>query len=272
MEAARLNLQIVVHESEQIALLERAPAGHRFVVWLKINTGMNRLGFRPRGFAAAFARLAALQDNVAARVRLMTHFALAEEPEQPLTAAQIATLCTCSTAGRTTSAVWPIPRRSSRLPGTHAEWVRPGIALYGVSPFADRSGRGPGAHAGHALVSTVIAVRDVPAGETVGYGGAGARRAIRAWQSLRPAMPTACSARTDFGTPVLVRGRRATLAGRVSMDMVALDVTGIPACRPGDEAVLFGPELPVEEVAGHAGTIGYELLCAVSQRVPRVMV
>jgi alanine racemase len=122
------------------------------------------------------------------------------------------------------------------------------------------------------LLSTVIATRDVPAGETVGYGGA-----WRAARDSRVAIVAAGYAdglfrATDFATPVLIHGQRATLAGRVSMDMMALDVTGIPGVQSGDEAVLFGAGLPVEEVAGHAGTIGYELLCAVSQRVPRVIV
>jgi alanine racemase len=270
MAAARLDLQIVVHEVEQIALLEQAPAGLRCTAWLKINTGMNRLGFREQEFAAALARLRSLPDKVV-ELRLMTHFALAEEPADPLTVAQIAMFARLS-AGLPNLRSLANSAAIFALPATHAEWVRPGIALYGASPFAGGVGADLGLTPAMKLLSTVIAVRDVPAGETVGYGGA-----WRAPRDSRVAIIAAGYAdglfrATDFATPALVRGRRARLAGRVSMDMAALDVTGIPAVRPGDEVVLFGPELPVEEVAGHAGTIGYELLCAVSQRVPRVMV
>jgi alanine racemase len=153
-------------------------------------------------------------------------------------------------------------------PQAQADWVRPGLALYGVSPFADRVGAALGLTPAMRLVSTVIALREVPAGETVGYGGVwrasrDSRIAIVAagyGDGLPRALPN--------GTPVLVRGERAGLAGRVSMDMIAVDVTGNAAVQVGDAAVLWGPELPVEEIAAHAGTLAYELLCAVSQRVP----
>jgi alanine racemase len=270
MEAVRLELQIVVHEAQQIALLEQAPAGPGCVVWLKINTGMNRLGFREQEFAAAYARLKALPDKVP-QLRLMTHFAQAEDPDVPLTRAQLAMFAR-ATAGRPDECSLANSAAIFALPDTHAQWVRPGISLYGVSPFADRTGVDLGLVPAMKLVSTVIAVRDVPAGETVGYGGA--------WRAARDSRVAIIAAgyadgllrSTDFATPVLVRGRRATLAGTVSMDMAALDVTGIGPVQPGDEVVLFGPDLPVEKVAAHAATIGYELLCAVSQRVPRVVV
>ena len=118
------------------------------------------------------------------------------------------------------------------------------------------------------LISTVIAVRDVPAGETVGYGGiwraSRASRVAIVAAGYGDGLPRALA----NGTPVLVHGQRAGLAGRVSMDMIAVDVTGIDGVAVGDAALLWGPELPVEEIAAHAGTISYELLCAVSQRVP----
>jgi alanine racemase len=269
-EAAKLELQIVVHDPSQLSLLERCGAEHRFVVWLKINTGMNRLGFRPEESAAALARLGALPGKVA-EVRLMTHFALAEEPESALTAAQIACFGKLP-VGRGLERSLANSAAIFGLPATHAQWVRPGIALYGVSPFADRVGPELGLVPVMRLVSTVIAVRSVPAGETVGYGGS-----WRAARDSRVAIVAAGYAdglfrSTDIATPVLVRGGRAVPAGRISMDMMALDVSDIPGVMPGDEAVFFGPELPVEQVAAHAGTISYELLCAVAQRVPRVMV
>jgi len=157
-------------------------------------------------------------------------------------------------------------------PESHADWVRPGLALYGVSPFGDQVGSSLGLVPAMRLVSTVIAVREVPAGETVGYSGVwraqrDSRMAIVAagyGDGLPRALPN--------GTPVLIRGARGELAGRVSMDMIAVDVTGIEGVRVGDAALLWGPELPVEEIAAHAGTISYELLCSVSQRVPLTLV
>lgn len=265
-EVARQQLEIVVHTDEQVGLLETAPAGDSFVVWLKIDTGMNRLGFRPERMAAVLARLTALGEKVR-ELRLLTHFAAADEGENPMTAQQVA-LFSRLTAGRS----WVRSLCNSAgvfaQSDAQAEWVRPGLALYGVSPFPELLGTQLGLSAAMRLVSTVIAVRDVKAGEAVGYGGA--------WRARRDSRVAIVAAgygdglprSLPSGTPVLVRRVRAGLVGRVSMDMIAVDVTDIAGVQVGDEAVLWGPELPVEEIAAHAGTIPYELLCGVSQRVP----
>jgi len=265
-EAARQNLEIVVHEDEQLALLERTPPQHRFVVWLKIDTGMNRLGFRASQFEAALHRIAALGERLQ-ELRLLTHFASADERDSALTVQQLARFAAL-TQGRSWQRSLANSAAVFAQRESHAEWVRPGLALYGVSPFAEQIGSDLGLTPAMRLNSTVIAVRDVPAGETVGYGGAwraprDSRIAIVAagyGDGLPRALPN--------GTPVLVAGRRAALVGRVSMDMIAVDVTASASAQVGDTAVLWGPELPVEEIAAHAGTISYELLCAVSQRVP----
>ena len=157
-------------------------------------------------------------------------------------------------------------------PDAHADWVRPGLALYGVSPFAEQTGADLGLVPAMRLASTVIAVRDVSRDETVGYGGV--------WRAVRDSRVAIVAAgygdglprSLPNGTPVLVRGRRAALVGRVSMDMIAVDVTDHPTVLVGDPVTLWGPELPVEQVAGWAGTVSYELLCAVAERVPRMMV
>src|SRR5690606_37372552 len=149
-----------------------------------------------------------------------------------------------------------------------AEWVRPGIAMYGVSPFAELLGTQLGLVPAMRLVSTVIALRTVLQGEGVGYGGA--------WRAMRDTRVAIVAAgygdglprSLPAGTPVLLGGRRAGVVGRVSMDMLAVDVGHLPEVRVGDAAVLWGADLPVEEIAAHAGTIPYELLCGVSQRVP----
>lgn len=269
-EAARHNLEIVVHEREQLALLENAPAGHRFVVWLKIDTGMNRLGFRPQQLDAALQALGRLGERLF-ELRLMTHFASADEHDSPLTAQQLSRFEEL-THGRGLIRSLANSAGVFAWPAAHADWVRPGLALYGVSPFADQVGGALGLTAAMRLVSTVISVREVPAGESVGYGGT--------WRAMRDSRVAILAGgygdglprSLPNGTPVLVRGERAALAGRVSMDMIAVDVTNIAGVVVGDPGLLWGPELPVEEIAAHAGTISYELLCGVSQRVPVAVV
>ena len=264
-EAAQHNLEIVVHEPEQISLLERFTGVHRFVVWIKVDTGMNRLGFRVSRFAAALSAIQALGGRIH-ETRLLTHFASADERDSALTLQQLASFAELS-RGRTFQRSLANSAAVFACPEAHADWVRPGLALYGVSPFAEQTGVDLDLVPAMRLVSTVIAVRDVARDETVGYGGV-----WRATRSSRVAIVAAgygdgLPRSLPNGTPVLVRGQRAALAGRVSMDMIAVDVTDIGAAV-GDAAVLWGPELPVEEIASHAGTISYELLCAVSQRVP----
>ena len=266
LEAARYGFDLVVHDALQIQILERDPGPHRFVLWVKIDTGMNRLGFRPGEFPAALARLRALQP-APLEIRLLTHLARADEPDDPMTAAQVA---------RFKEAIGGLdcPISIANSAGIYSElhlgcdWVRPGLALYGASPFATRTGEDLGLRPVMSLETSVIAVRQVPRGETVGYGGT--------WRAGRDCTIAIVAAGygdglargLPNGTPVLIAGRRAPLCGRVSMDMIAVDVTDLPGVRIGTPAVLWGRGLPVEEIARHAGTIPYELLCGVSQRVP----
>jgi alanine racemase len=269
-EAARHQFELVVHSPEQLALLEQADPRNRFVVWLKIDTGMNRLGLHVSQVDDALRRLESLGPRLA-ELRLMTHFAAADESAGNMTHEQMARFESL-TSGRANARSLANSAAIFAHPGSQADWVRPGLALYGVSPFSGETGARLGLSAAMRLVSTVIAVRDVPRGETVGYGGA--------WRAQRDSRVAVMAGgygdglprSLDSGTPVLVHGVRAQLAGRVSMDMIAVDITGIAGVQVGDEAVLWGPELPVEEVAAHAATIGYELLCGVSQRVPLAMV
>jgi alanine racemase len=204
-------------------------------------------------------------------VRLMTHFASADEHGNPLTARQLERFAEL-TRGLPLARSLANSAAVFAYPAAHADWVRPGLGLYGVSPFAQEVGSNLGLTPAMRLISTVIALRDVPAGETVGYGGT--------WRAARDSRVAIIAAgygdglprSLPNGTPVLVNGQRAALVGRVSMDMLALDVTGNQPVQVGDTALLWGPELPVEEVAAHAGTISYELLCGMSQRVPVTLV
>jgi alanine racemase len=152
-------------------------------------------------------------------------------------------------------------------PETQAEWVRPGIMLYGASPLPENA-LAPDLQPAMTLSSEIIAVHDIRAGETVGYGGT-----FRAESDMRIGT-VACGYADGYprhaptGTPVLVNGRRSRTIGRVSMDMLAVDLAPVPDATLGSPVVLWGKGLPVETVARAAGTIGYELLCAVTQRVP----
>jgi alanine racemase len=266
LEAARHGFELVVHDALQVELLEEMSGQHRFVLWIKIDTGMNRLGFPVREFAAALERLQRLTP-APLEIRLLTHLASADELGSPVTAEQIARFRT-ATAGLSYGT--SIANSAGIFGGVQlsCDWVRPGLALYGASPFPKGVAAELGLEPVMTLESSVIAVRHLSRGERVGYGGA--------WTAPRDSVLAIVAAgygdglprNLPGGTPVLINGARAPLAGRVSMDMIAVDVTDIAPVHVGSPAVLWGKGLPVEEVARDAGTIPYELLCSVSQRVP----
>lgn len=271
-EAAHHRFELVVHDPLQIKLLEAHRDARRFVVWIKMDTGMNRLGFRPEAFAPALARLRALTVP-ALELRVMTHLARADERSEGMTTQQIekfeATLGATGVSGAQRLAT-SIGNSAGTLahPRGHGDWVRPGLALYGVSPFADATGANHGLKPVMTLETTVLTVREVKRGETVGYAGAWRAERDSAIAILAVGYGDGLPRHLANGTPVLVAGARHPLVGRVSMDMIAVDVTGAPKVAAGSKAIVWGEGLPVEEVAAHAGTIPYELLCGVSQRVP----
>lgn len=264
--AAELQLDLVVHERGQIELLEAWQGVLRFSLWLKVDTGMNRLGFPVSAFGSAWSRLKALRP-APLELRVLTHLACADERANPANARQLAALAPLL-QGLNVEVSIANSAAILDLPATHAQWVRPGLALYGVSPFGGELGAKFGLRPVMTLESTVIAVRDVAVGETVGYAAA--------WRASRPSRVAILAGgygdgllrSIPNGAQVMVNGRRVPLTGRVSMDMIAVDVTDLPAVAVGDRAELWGPNLPVEELAAAAGTIPYELLCGVSQRVP----
>ena len=264
--AAAADLELVVHAPEQIDLLRAAPPGARFKVWLKLDSGMNRLGFKVEAFRSAHAALSSL-PSVQPPIHLCTHLASADLPELPTTAEQ---LMVFGAATRSLAGERSVESSAALLgfPDSQADWVRPGLLLYGVSPFRRSTGADHGLRPVMTLRSRIIAVKDLVVGEQVGYAGVWtATRATRlaiAAVGYGDGYPRSASS----GTPVLVNGEHAALAGRVSMDMIAIDTTDIQ--RPpkvGDTVVLWGEGLPVEEVAIWAETIPYTLLCGISQRV-----
>lgn len=264
--AAGAGFDLVIHTPQQIQLLRGAPLGTSFTVWLKLDTGMNRLGFKGVDFAMAHEALSALHA-VRSPVNLFTHFSSADDRDQPTTATQLAYF-------KSATASWPGERSIANSAGmlsfqeAQADWVRPGLLLYGASPFFGSIGEDLGLKPAMTLNSHIIAVKHVAVGERVGYGGN--------WVAQRPT--TLAVAAVGYGdgyprslasgSPVLVNGARAPLAGRVAMDMIGIDVSDAAvAPRPGDPVTLWGEGLPVEEIAVWADTIPYELLCGISQRV-----
>jgi alanine racemase len=264
-EAADNDVELVVHQPEQLVLLGSWRGAHSFRVWLKIDTGMGRLGFRPDEFAAAAKRLSEC-GAVRQPVVLMTHLAEAELRDNDRTRAQLECFerVTAGLPGERSSA------NSAGIicwPATRSEWVRPGLMLYGISPIAGTNGIDIGLRPAMTLESRVIAVRELAAGDRVGYGGTWTARRATRMAVVAAGYGDGYMRNTASGTPVLVKGMPAQLAGRVSMDMLTIDVTDLGPVAPGDPVVLWGNGVPVETVATAAGTIPYELVCRVGARV-----
>lgn len=262
-EVARADISIVVHNNEQIAMLESATLSAPVSVFVKMNNGMNRLGFRPAHYAAAIARLAACKN--VGQITLMTHFATADESPgiaQPLSVFRQATKGINYPVSLANSAA------ISHHPETHADWIRAGIMLYGATPVSGTPAAAYKLHPVMTLNSEIIAIQEVKAGEGVGYG-----RQFTAIGDTRIGI-VACGYADGYprhapnGTPIAVAGKMTRTLGRVSMDMLFADLTDIPEATLGSSVELWGEQVPVDAVAEKAGTIGYELLCALSARVP----
>lgn len=261
--ASVAGLAIVVHGEEQLRMLETERLATPVDAWLKVNSGMNRLGFPPAAARAAYERLEKCA-NVRA-ITLMTHFAVSELADGTEGATRVFRDATRGIERprslANTAAIFAHP-------DTHADICRLGIGLYGATPFADRPAKSLGLKPAMRLESRLIAVQDLAAGDAVGYGAT-----FRADLPMRIGV-VACGYADGYprhapsGTPILVAGARTRTVGRVSMDMLAVDITAIPSAKVGSPAVLWGEGLPVDEVAIAAGTVGYELLCAVARRVP----
>ncbi len=268
------DLSQVVHNFAQIEMLESAHTSKPFKVFLKMNTGMNRLGFTPSDYLKALERI----EKFTKKITLMTHFAAADEDKGVAVALAIF---------KQTTQDLPYPTSLAnsaailRQPQTHTDfsqsnWVRPGIMLYGGTPAtgtpAVQFGLKPVMH----LTSEIIGVQTLKAGETLGYGNR-----FTATKTTRVGI-VACGYADGYprhagqfsgdaqlkGVPIVVAGKRTQTLGRVSMDMLFADLTDIPQANIGATVELWGNQIAVDEVAEACGTIGYELLCAVAPRVP----
>ncbi len=265
IEAARRDCDLVVHRLGQIDLLEREKALSRRVrVWLKVDTGMHRLGILPEDVPAALGRLARC-DALAQRPLLMTHLANADDPSDPLTARQCAALR--GLAGPLAGGL-SIGNSAGVIafPESRSDWVRPGIMLYGSTPVRHRSAAELGLRPVMTVRARLIAVRPCRAGDPIGYGGAYVCPEDMTVGVAGIGYGDGYPRHAPSGTPVLVGDRRVSLIGRVSMDMITLDLRGVPDACVGDPVTLWGEGLSVDEVAAAAGTIGYELLCHMNPR------
>lgn len=261
--ASQYGISLVVHHTRQIEMLEEASLSQPVSVFAKVNTGMNRLGFRPAEFRNAVQRLEACAN--VGDITLMTHFATADEPlgvDAPYAQFREATEGMGHPVSLANSAA------ILRYRHTHADWVRPGIMLYGASPIAGTPASAFQLRPVMTLASEVIALQNLKPGESIGYG-----QKFTAARDTRVAI-IACGYADGYprhapnGTPIQVEGRATHTVGRVSMDMLFADVTDIPQAEVGSPVELWGEHNPVDGVAEAAGTVGYELLCALAPRVP----
>ncbi len=261
----RLDVDSVLHHDAQLGMLEAEGSGTPLRVWLKLDTGMHRLGFAPQRAAELHARLRAL-PNVDPQIVLMTHFARSDEFEVDATTKQIEVF---DAATRGLDGPRSLSNSAGVLgwPLAHADWVRPGGALYGLSPVAGKSGSDFGLEPAMTLSTRLIAINRIAKGESVGYGGVYQCPDDMAVGIAAIGYGDGYPRHAAGGTPVLVDGVRAPIVGRVSMDLLAIDLRGLPGARVGDPVVLWGRGLPIEEVAAAAGTIGYELACGLTRRV-----
>ncbi len=284
------NLDTVIHNAFQLTALTESQLSKPLKVWLKIDTGMHRLGINPDEFTQYFDALYT-NDNVKKSIVLMSHLGCADDTENTITTLQTDLFNTIVPS----SAIERSLANSAGIcawPNTHYNWVRPGLMLYGISPMlpnlatlgfnsANNScvNRIQDIHPVMTLKSSLIAIRTIECGESVGYGGS--------WTSTKPTTIGVVAIgygdgyprHAENGTPVYVNGRIVPIVGRVSMDMITVDLgeqfykergdsdENKVIDKIGDEVILWGAELPVETVARHATTIPYELLCNISRRV-----
>lgn len=258
-------LEPLLHSSSQLDILEGWKERDALTVWLKIDTGMNRLGFKAKDFSAAYERL---QRCAIVRhpVNLATHLANADDKKDEMTLKQIRLFneITASLPGERSIA------NSAGILGWReslTDWVRPGVMLYGISPFPDSTGQALGLRPVMSLRSRLIAVKPVLEGETVGYGGNWLCRKNTTLGVVAIGYGDGYPRYAKAGTPVLVNGKRVPLIGRVSMDMITVDLSTQPDAKPGDAVTLWGEDLAIEEIAQCADTIPYTLVCGITPRV-----
>ena len=264
-ELLHYRLDPVVHSFTQLEIFETRTEQEACAIWLKLDTGMNRLGFKPKEFSAAYQRLNQC-SIIEQPISLMTHLANADDKQDATTLKQISLF-------NDTVGLLPGQRSIANSAGILAwkealtDWARPGVMLYGVSPFPDSTGEQLGLKPVMALHSRLIAVKPIAKGDKVGYAGTWACEKPTTLGVVAIGYGDGYPRYAKAGTPVLVNGQRVPLIGRVSMDMITVDLETQPNAKPGGPVTLWGDGLAVEEIALCADTIPYTLVCGVTQRV-----
>lgn len=259
-EIRAYGLSVVVHEPWQVESILKSGSKHQLDVWLKFDSGMHRLGFDEAGFVKALKSLQAC-DWVSNDIKLMTHFACADKVDSEHAYHQLTSFL---------KLVKPYPKLSLSvansaavlsLPNSHYQYIRPGLMLYGASPLPEQSAKSLGLQPVMTFSSKVIAIRHCQKGESVGYGAG--------WKATKPSKIATVAVGYGDGYPrhitdkavVLINGNRAPIVGRVSMDMLSIDITGFRNIQIGQNIILWGEGLSIDEVAAFSNTITYDLLC-----------
>ena len=258
-------LEVSLHSPHQLEILKHVHRPAPLNVWLKIDTGMNRLGFKPETIPTNYTQLMAC-EMVKKPLNFMTHFANADDKNDSKTAEQIALF-------KQLTADYEGEKSMANSAGilawqdSQTDWIRAGIMLYGISPFSDSTGAELGLKPLMSLHSRLISVRDVAAGETVGYSGTWTSEKATKLGVVAIGYGDGYPRYAQNGTPVLINGERFPLVGRVSMDMITVDLGLNSSAKAGDSVTLWGEKLPVEEIARWANTIPYTLVCGITPRV-----
>lgn len=264
-DVSALDLDCVIHHRLQLEWLLATPLAKPIRVWLKVNTGMNRLGVEPNEFLDIFRALKNC-PWVSNDITVLSHMACADEPSNPQNQAQMTRFDELTSTLEGVSRSFANSAVILTAPNLHYDWVRPGIMIYGVSPLQDKMATALNLHPVMQFISTITVIHDVSAYQPIGYGGT--------WKTKKAARIGVVAAgygdgyprHIEEGTAVWLKGHRVPIVGRVSMDMMTVDLSAVPDACVGDRVELWGKHILVEEVALRAGTSAYELLCQVSSR------
>ncbi|WP_428239659.1 alanine racemase [Gynuella sp.] len=265
-EAISRNMEMVIHNEIQLDWLTQISNLSSQKIWLKIDTGMHRLGLSPEVGTLWATKLT---QEYRCKVAYITHFACADTPEHPFNQLQLNSFAPftkqmgCEFSMANSAAIFSLPQ-------SRGNWIRPGIALYGASPFSDKSAQQLNLVPAMTLTAPVIAIHQIPKGQHVGYGANWCAERNSTIATLAIGYGDGYPRHAGNNTPTWINGHIAPVVGRVSMDMLTIDITDIAGIDIGNDVELWGKNLSVDHVASHVGTIGYELLTRLSARIERV--
>ncbi|MDM8569414.1 alanine racemase, partial [Thiotrichales bacterium HSG1] len=260
------DLQIVISTAIQFKQLIKAKLDQPINIWIKADTGMHRLGFNPKDIASIY-QLAKENTNIADPIRLMSHLACADDLDSDATKQQVMMFSNLVKELKIEEASLANSAGILGWSETYFDWVRPGIMLYGASPFPDSVAGDDDLQPVMQLESQLISVKRCYEGDAVGYGATWVCPHTMPIGVVAIGYADGYPRHAPIGTPVLVNGKRVPLVGRVSMDMITVDLRNQPNARVGDPVLLWGADLPAEEIASLSGTIAYELFCNLGSRV-----